>query len=429
MIIGRRQAVIVGVNEYEDPNIKHLPGAKNDAEEIYYKLKDPDIGNFEIPEDHFLVGEVATCKNIRKAISDIFWKEDYVDLALFYFSGHGFTDGYGNGYIAPYDMVYESPLACGINMHDLTQIISSSVNKQSAMSILDCCYSGIATTHDKPIPDPDDAVRKVQEQLKFKSTEKTSTGEGRIILASSARDQTTKEINDCTHDSKISPHPHGVYTFFLLEGLEGKAASKTGILTLEEIRSYVERRMSTLEKGKYRPTFSMEGARQIDDINIAVAYPKYKEYTTGLLEQLQTSLTNTNIDAASIINSAYSMRFIKNIDFTHTTDPGLSTIKENLNNTKDLINRRLEKYKEKIGEWLFVNEDNIRSDIDRIDYGLYQKFYQLENFLNLERLIEANKSDIKLLKIICDAIEYPNDNPNPTVVEKIRKWKFFRNVG
>jgi hypothetical protein len=65
MLKGKRQAVIIGIDEYEDRhNIKPLPGAENDAIEIYEKLKDPNIGNFEISEDHFLVS-----KNARRSFS------------------------------------------------------------------------------------------------------------------------------------------------------------------------------------------------------------------------------------------------------------------------------------------------------------------------------------------------------------------------
>jgi len=102
----KRRAVIIGIDEYNDSSIIPLRGAENDAREIYEMLSNPHIGGFNVAKDHFLIGADAKCERIRKAISDIFWKcdTDTWELALFYFSGHGFEDGYGNGYIAPYDM-------------------------------------------------------------------------------------------------------------------------------------------------------------------------------------------------------------------------------------------------------------------------------------------------------------------------------------
>ncbi len=136
MFEGKRRAVIVGINEYKDHNIPKLDGAENDAREIYERLKDPSIGNFEVSHDHYLTGKYATCELIRKAIADIFWKTDPLDLALFYFSGHGFVDGYGNNFIAPYDMLKDEPLVRGINIQEIKQVVSESVNKANII-ILD----------------------------------------------------------------------------------------------------------------------------------------------------------------------------------------------------------------------------------------------------------------------------------------------------
>ena len=90
---GEKRAVIVGINEYEDDAITNLIGAVNDAEDVYQRLT--DFGNFTV--DYKLTNEQATCYAVRKAISDLLWQTDPCDLALFYFSGHGITDGRGNG--------------------------------------------------------------------------------------------------------------------------------------------------------------------------------------------------------------------------------------------------------------------------------------------------------------------------------------------
>lgn len=140
---GQRQAVIVGIKEYQDKSIPKLAGSENDAIEMYQRLK--DFGEFEITDGHYLLGEKATSKAVRKAISDLLWQLDPCDLALFYFSGHGIIDGRKNGYIAPYDMVNDEPLVCGISMEEFKRIILSSENKSSVVVILDCCYSGITT--------------------------------------------------------------------------------------------------------------------------------------------------------------------------------------------------------------------------------------------------------------------------------------------
>src|SRR5215213_9080681 len=118
-----RRAVIIGVNKYEDEAISELKGAENDASEIYEKLFDKESGGFEISNEHYLIGNRAISDAMRQAISDLLWKTDKTDLSLLYFSGHGFHDDYGNGYIAPWNIRRDEPLVRGIRMQELTELI------------------------------------------------------------------------------------------------------------------------------------------------------------------------------------------------------------------------------------------------------------------------------------------------------------------
>ena len=72
--MAERRAVVIGVNEYKDSEIPKLTGAVNDATELCEKLK--ASGDFEIADEHFLINKRATCTAIRKAISDLLWKDD-----------------------------------------------------------------------------------------------------------------------------------------------------------------------------------------------------------------------------------------------------------------------------------------------------------------------------------------------------------------
>ncbi|HUJ89239.1 MAG TPA: caspase family protein, partial [Syntrophorhabdales bacterium] len=190
-----RRAVIIGINKYADGEIPELAGAENDAREMYEKLR--DYGGFEIAKNHFLIGPDATYKAIRKAISDLLWETDKCYLSVLYFSGHGFQDGYENGYIAPYDMKASEPFVCGIDMEELKQVFLKTRNKDCALLILDCCYSGIPTQGkgsaaaaeiEAPFEKRFGAIR-----------EETKTGAGKIILASSGKDERSRETKDRKH--------------------------------------------------------------------------------------------------------------------------------------------------------------------------------------------------------------------------------------
>ncbi|MGH7807528.1 MAG: caspase family protein, partial [Thermodesulfobacteriota bacterium] len=168
----KRRAVIIGINKYKDSEIAQLEGPENDAVEIYEKLTDGR--NFEISNEHFLRGAKATSEAIRAAVSDLFWEADPCDLVLFYFSGHGFVDGYNRGYLAPYDMQKDKPLVHGISMQELREIVMGSRGKSTVLMILDCCHSGIVVKGDKGVDE--DVGQTFQAQLKS-----LSAGNGRCI--------------------------------------------------------------------------------------------------------------------------------------------------------------------------------------------------------------------------------------------------------
>src|SRR5918993_221745 len=98
-----RKAIIIGINTYEsDSYIPRLNGAENDAKEIRDRFI--KYGNFEISNNHYLVGPDATRRNILRALGEAFQQNNKCDLVTFYFSGHGIVDEANNeGYLAPYD--------------------------------------------------------------------------------------------------------------------------------------------------------------------------------------------------------------------------------------------------------------------------------------------------------------------------------------
>jgi hypothetical protein len=176
-------------------------------------------------------------------MSDLLWKDDASSLSLFYFSGHGLHDGYGNGFIAPYDVDSREPLVCGIRMQELTQLLLAAKNKKTAMAILDCCYSGVATdsgakgglvVQEPPLEDW------------FAALQEDGVGEGRVVFASSGKDQRSRERSGCLHEvGNWQPHDHGAFTFQLLEGIDGKAVDEIGAVTLQQLHTFIGNQMQS----------------------------------------------------------------------------------------------------------------------------------------------------------------------------------------
>jgi hypothetical protein len=229
--MSKRRAVVIGINKYKEyPEIPELKGAVHDANEMATLLREE--GDFEIAPEHMLLNDQATFVAMRKAISDLLWRIDPCDLSLFYFSGHGFEDGRGAGYLAPYDMCHDEPFVCGISMHELREMVIGAKNKASIVGLLDCCYSGLATEGDKAAAAATLGIGHHFEDF--------PQGTGRTILASSGKDQKSREISCNCERSQGAAHEHGIFTYHLLEGLQGKAAGSDGNVSLDKLCRHVK---------------------------------------------------------------------------------------------------------------------------------------------------------------------------------------------
>jgi hypothetical protein len=385
MLTGNRLAIIIGINEYRDRNIKELPGAEYDAMELYGRLRNPDIGNFKTI--YYLVGQEATCEKIRRAINDAFWKTDHYDLVLFYFSGHGFVDGYGEGYIAPYDMSMEEPFTCGINMRELRNIVSNSKGKDSVVTILDCCHSGIAAKGDKDLSDPKIIRENFEKHLKM-------SGQNRITLASSQANEKSREIDVSSDSDNSNPHHHGRFTFYLLEGMDGPASDEnTGIITLARLQEYVGKKVT--ETGtEQNPIFSFgTEVGQLEGMEIAVIPQIWRRNRDALLQQISESSKVDQIE--TLYDAAKKIK-----DQLPRFDPD----KTHLDNFKNSITGCLQKYSGRITTWLDDNNIIIGSKIGIISPGLYDHLYDFEDYLNFDRILTMDPVELRRLAALCAII-------------------------
>ena len=281
-----KRALVVGVNKYSDASIKDLEGAVNDATEVRDALV--KHGGFEIDDDHFLPDDCATSDAIRAAISDLLWRTDKCDLTAVYFSGHGFQDSYGTGFFAPHDMIKDQPIVRGIPMKEVKQLALGRANKASAVLIFDCCFSGVAAQGDRDAP-----IAMNTADLAFGDIEEPADvgAQGTIILTSSSVDQTSRESADFQHSlGDDPPHPHGAFTFHLLEGLAGRAQTDAqGGVSIGAVSSYIENAFA----GDPKQTFTQYGAAVSNASGVILATAsQLGEIESGLSEA--ESLLNTN---------------------------------------------------------------------------------------------------------------------------------------
>lgn len=232
--IPRSYAVVVGISRYAHvPEKLQLQFAERDAQSIYTTLISPEGGRFKAENVRVLTGAKATLAALREQIDQ--WlpsvaKED--DRVLIYFAGHGFLYQ-GKAYLAPYDIDLDRIAATGYPMDELGTVVGSKINARYKILLTDACHSGAIT------PDETQALNKSLASLN------TS-----LFSLTASRDR------ESSFESPQLNGGHGVFTYYLTEGLGGAADTDgDGIVTADEIAEYVHTQVREATGAKQNPTF------------------------------------------------------------------------------------------------------------------------------------------------------------------------------
>ncbi len=212
-----RKALVVGIDEYSQ---NPLHGCCNDAEAIKKLLSKNEnkTPNFSVK----LENNVKTKSRLKQLIKECFSGD--ADVALFYYSGHGYIDSTG-GYLVTPDFSEED---YGVSLQDVLTIANESKCKDKIV-ILDSCYSGALGN------------------VAIMGQNTSIIGEGVTILTASRSSEVSMEING-----------HGVFTALLLEALKGGAADVTGHISLGGIYAYIDKALGPWEQ---RPVFKTNVTR------------------------------------------------------------------------------------------------------------------------------------------------------------------------
>ncbi len=215
-----RKALIVGINDYPRAQLR---GSVNDANAMSTVLGTHGDGapNFEIklitsPSD------TITRPVLKAAIETLFSGDP--DVALLYFSGHGFINGLG-GYIVTTDFIkYDE----GVSMDDILKLANQSKAKDKIV-FLDCCHSGALGSP------------------ALSGSNVAQLSEGLSVLTASRDSESALEINGT-----------GVFTALVVNALQGGAADLRGHITPGSIYAYVDQALGAWDQ---RPIFKTNVTR------------------------------------------------------------------------------------------------------------------------------------------------------------------------
>jgi WD40 repeat protein len=225
---GRRLALIVGVSRYADHTID-LDYAADDARALGRLLTDPALGPAAFASDdvRLLLDDNATVANINTGLREFLQRARENDFVLFFFAGHGAPDPnrLQDLYLLAHDTNPKNIGGTGLLMRHVREAIAE-IPARDVLILTDACHSaGIAAPSN---------LRGVSENAIHQAfLEKMQHASGGLaILTASEAAQASFE--------NVKWDRHGVFTYFLLQGLRG-AADRDGdhIVTLGELMEYV----------------------------------------------------------------------------------------------------------------------------------------------------------------------------------------------
>jgi tetratricopeptide (TPR) repeat protein len=230
---GHSYAVVVGVSQYPNlPADKQLQFAERDAQSIYTILISPEGGNFKAENVKVLTGPQATLAAMKSQIDN--WLPSVAqddDRVLIYFAGHGFVYK-GKGYLAPSDFKLEQADTTGYPMDELGAVIGSKIHAKWKILLTDACHSGAISPEDTQ-----------------SLNQKLSTLNESLFSLTASRDR------EQSFESPDLQGGHGVFTYFVVKGLEGGADySHDGKVTADELAEYVRSSVREATQDKQTPT-------------------------------------------------------------------------------------------------------------------------------------------------------------------------------
>jgi hypothetical protein len=210
-----RKALIVGIDEYPS---SPLTGCITDANSVATTLAANGDGspNFE---NKVMTADV-TRANLRAQIEALFQGGSEIDIALFYFSGHGTITGSG-GIVVTQDGERHDE---GVTMDELLGFANQS-QARNKIIILDCCDSGTVGTPN------------------VTGSNFAQLNDGITILTASRRGEAAIEIEG----------EGGVFTELLVEALQGGASDVRGNITPGSLYAYIDEALGAWDL--QRPVF------------------------------------------------------------------------------------------------------------------------------------------------------------------------------
>jgi uncharacterized caspase-like protein len=221
-----RIAIVVGVNKYHrESEIPDLRFSVPDAEAVAHLLSGTDFGyTVQLLSDEFVTRE-AIFAALRRAVTSMKKKGTLV----FYYAGRGYSSAQGKQFLTTYDTDLKNLSSSSVGMDGVVGLLRNS-GVPHQLILVDACRSSHGGSG------PHRGLASEAPELFVVKTNALAAELARTpglhILNAASQGQVSYE------DDELG---HGVFSYFLLEGLAGKAARSQGLVTVLSLAEHVGR--------------------------------------------------------------------------------------------------------------------------------------------------------------------------------------------
>lgn len=242
---GRRIALLVATDGYQDPGLNQLRAPARGASELKALLRDPAIGRFDFVRELLNRPKNEIETEIEEALSD----RSPDDLVLLYFACHGIRNEADRLFFATLETKLKRPHTTAIPATFIHQLLDE-CQARTKIVLLDCCYSGLfhrgAPMSDAPV-----------------DVESALVGRGTFVITASTALEYAYEGEHRTIDNPLSA-PR--FTAAVIEGLSTGMAdqNRDGVITPEELYTYVHDTVVNQVGPEQTPTKSGQCEGQVE---------------------------------------------------------------------------------------------------------------------------------------------------------------------
>lgn len=212
--------IIISIEEYHNNDkLKQVLFAHNDSEKLKSTLEKLGVlpENLDLLQDNY-----ATKTAIETKILKLAKTADANNVILIYFAGHGLFEN-GTNYLTSVETDMSAISSTSISIDHLLSTLEKSTAKKIIV-FLDCCHSGISFSQTERSPQSGFS----SEDLKYHYKDSEH-----LITFASCKDNEKSQSD--THTK------HGVWSYYLLEALNGNASEiyEHGILFSDKLQEYL----------------------------------------------------------------------------------------------------------------------------------------------------------------------------------------------